>query len=127
MWEKIIFAISYTYYYSQALLHHLNQLGEHLLSVSDMHFLQKHLTSARHRDSSAETAAWEEERKGLLDNIAALKSLLKQADQVGNKVRNSFLHSSVYLAPCFFYLARKCLMAVCFYFDICIQAVLVGE
>ncbi|CAG5122859.1 unnamed protein product, partial [Candidula unifasciata] len=68
----------------QALLYHLNQLGEDLLSVSDKHFLQKHLATARLGDSSADHEAWEEERKSLLESINALKNLLKQADQVAN-------------------------------------------
>lgn len=67
---------------SQALLHHLNQLGEDLLSVSDMHYLQHYLVPSRQINTSDDQLAWASERKDLMNTIDALKDLLKQRDRI---------------------------------------------
>ncbi|KAK3788344.1 hypothetical protein RRG08_025072 [Elysia crispata] len=67
----------------QSLLKRLNSLGEHLLSVSDLEYLQQHLTpDAR---PQGDTSAWSQERRGLMDQIDALKDLLQQADKVAKQ------------------------------------------
>ncbi|GFS21832.1 A-kinase anchor protein 9 [Elysia marginata] len=67
----------------QALLKRLNSLGEHLLSVSDLEYLQQHLTPEARPQS--DTSAWSSERRSLMDQIDALKDLLQQADRVAKQ------------------------------------------
>nr|KAG5706100.1 hypothetical protein BaRGS_025722 [Batillaria attramentaria] len=67
----------------QALLNRLRELGEHVLSVSELDFLQRHLTPEREVGADSLRQAWEGEKLGLVKTVHALKELLSQADRVG--------------------------------------------
>ncbi|XP_005093244.2 A-kinase anchor protein 9 [Aplysia californica] len=66
----------------QALLTRLNQVGEQLLSVSDLRYLQQYLSPASQSTRSPDTLVWSEERRGLMDTIDALKDLHELADRL---------------------------------------------
>ncbi|KAL8567867.1 hypothetical protein ACOMHN_058989 [Nucella lapillus] len=66
----------------QALLDRVREAGEHILSVSELELLQRHLGPSSGETDSGVKEAWEVERRSLVKTLAALKQLLGQADRV---------------------------------------------
>lgn len=68
----------------QALLDRLREAGEHILSVSELNLLRRHLTPPREHPGGEESLqkAWEDEKVGFFKTIQALKDLLSQADRI---------------------------------------------
>ncbi|XP_070212349.1 A-kinase anchor protein 9-like isoform X3 [Littorina saxatilis] len=67
----------------QALLDRLREAGEHILSVSELDFLKRHLSPSRDVPDDVLQGAWEGEKLSLVKIIEALKQLLSQADRAG--------------------------------------------